>query len=44
MLKLYADWDEWYFLNNYNKFTNPFTTSKNIQDFDRLKYQFRIID
>ena len=39
-----ADWDEWYFLNNYNRFTNLFTRSKNLTDFDILEYQSRIIE
>ena len=30
-------------LSDYNKFTNLFTTSKNVQDFDTCKYQSRII-
>ena len=51
ILKLAAELDEWYFLNNYKiftalncYFTNFFTASKNIHDFDIYRDRYRSID
>ena len=42
-IKKNADLNEWCFLNSYNKVSNLFTKSKNVHDFDIIKYESTII-